>query len=66
MAREIIVTIGVNGDVQIETKGYNGAECLKATAALEKKLGAKTRDIKTREFSEKAQSVNVAKQTGRS
>lgn len=50
MAREIIVTVSPTGDTQIETKGFAGTECLKETADLERKLGAKTLDKPTREM----------------
>jgi hypothetical protein len=61
MAREIIVTVDAQGNTVVTTTGFSGAECLKATAELEKALGATTKDTKTREFSgtpNTAQSVN--------
>ncbi len=49
--REIIITVSVEGETTIETKGFKGTECLKETAALELALGGvKMSDIKTREF----------------
>jgi hypothetical protein len=37
--RQIIVTLPLKGPVQIETKGFTGNACLKATASLKAKLG---------------------------
>lgn len=54
MAREIIVTVDANGNTVIETKGFSGSDCLKATMDLEKALGATTADRKTREFNQQA------------
>lgn len=49
MGRKIIVHI--NGDsVTFETKGYRGADCQKATRALERELGTVTSDTKTSEY----------------
>jgi hypothetical protein len=39
-----------DGAATIETSGFVGAECLKATAALEAALGKKTSDRPTREM----------------
>ena len=63
--KEIIVTIGTDGSSKVETKGFAGAECLKATADLEAALGKKTNDTKTREFHATASATNVAKQGNR-
>lgn len=48
--KEIIVTIDPDGSTTVETKGFAGAECLAATLNLEKALGKKIDDVKTREF----------------
>lgn len=53
--REIIVDIDKDGNSVITTKGFKGSDCLKATADLEKALGAKTSDVKTREYSQAAE-----------
>jgi hypothetical protein len=50
MGREIFVTVDAQGNTVIETKGFSGSDCLKATMELEKALGAKTSDRKTREY----------------
>ena len=39
-----------DGAVTITTEGFRGAECLAATAALERDLGETTGDRKTGEF----------------
>lgn len=49
MGREIHVTITKTGDTQIETKGFVGTDCVKETADIERALGAKTKDVPTRE-----------------
>lgn len=59
MAREIIVTVDAQGNTVIETKGFTGSDCLKATADLEKALGVKTEDRKTREYNQTATNVNT-------
>lgn len=48
--KQIIVTIGADGTPTVETKGFAGAECLKATAALEAALGGATKIERTAEF----------------
>lgn len=48
--KQIIVTIGADGAPVVETKGFKGAECLKATAALEAALGGSVAVEKTPEF----------------
>ena len=45
----ITVTIH-KGNVQIETKGFPGAECREATAAIEKALGGVESERLTPEF----------------
>lgn len=64
MATEIIVTVGADGSTKIETRGFKGADCLKATADLERKLGVTTGDVKTREFTERPTAANIQKNRG--
>lgn len=64
MATEIIVTFDAQGNSRIETKGFKGADCLKATADLERALGTKTSDTKTREYSQRADAVDVQRNRG--
>tara|TARA_R110002110_G_scaffold92311_2_gene240691 strand:+ start:217 stop:402 length:186 start_codon:yes stop_codon:yes gene_type:complete len=56
--KEIIVTIDAQGNTVITTKGFAGTECLKETAEIEKALGAKTKDERTRESFTAARQVN--------
>jgi hypothetical protein len=53
MAEEITLVFDGRA-VQITTKGFKGAGCLKATEELERALGKKTGDRKTSEFYETA------------
>lgn len=49
MAKTITVTFD-KGEATVETKGFTGGDCLKATLELEDALGGKTADRKTAEF----------------
>lgn len=53
--KEITVDIDANGNTKVTTKGFEGAECLQATAALEAALGVKTSLQPTPEMHKKAQ-----------
>lgn len=61
--REIIITVGRTGDSKIETKGFAGSECLKETIDIERKLGAKTKDVHTAEM--RSQSATNTAKVGR-
>jgi hypothetical protein len=51
MTRRIIeVTVSPTGETTIQTKGYAGSDCLRATKALEQALGVTTNDRKTSEY----------------
>jgi DUF2997 family protein len=50
MTRIIEVTVSPKGDVTIETKGYTGADCLRASKSLEQALGVPSSDRKTAEY----------------
>ena len=50
MPKEIIVTVSASGEITVETKGYKGASCKDATAALEKSLGVVREDKKKPEY----------------
>ncbi|SFR12456.1 DUF2997 domain-containing protein [Desulfoscipio geothermicus] len=39
IGKEIIITVSPDGNVNIEAQGYQGRECIKATASFEKDLG---------------------------
>jgi hypothetical protein len=47
--KKIIVTIPIEGEMTIETKGYSGGSCKDATKFLEA-LGEKTSDKNTAEY----------------
>jgi hypothetical protein len=55
--KQIDVLIDESGNPTIETSGFTGGECAAETAALEKALGAKTRDTKTPEYWKQNQGV---------
>jgi DUF2997 family protein len=50
MPRIIEVTVSPKGDVTIETKGYTGVDCLRASKSLEQALGVPSSERKTAEF----------------
>ena len=50
MARLIEVTVSPQGETTIQTKGYAGADCLRASKFLEQALGVAASDSKTSEF----------------
>lgn len=50
MAQEIVIDIDANGDVRIEGKGIEGADCTKLTAAIEAALGDTTQQVKKPEY----------------
>lgn len=51
---EVIITIGPEGQTTVEAKGYKGASCKEATAAIERALGTVTDDVLTPEFRQSA------------
>jgi Protein of unknown function (DUF2997) len=50
MARIIEVTVSPAGEATVRTRGYTGAECLKASLFVEKALGIPSAEVKTAEF----------------
>jgi len=48
--KQILIHVGPDGHVTIETKNYEGASCLGATRDLEKALGLTIIDQPTSEF----------------
>lgn len=50
MARIIEVTVTPKGETTVQTKGYQGSDCLKASRFLEEALGVTTADRKSVEF----------------
>jgi hypothetical protein len=50
MPRVIEVVVSPQGEAVVQTKGYAGADCLKASKFLETALGVVARESKTGEF----------------
>jgi hypothetical protein len=51
MSRKIIeVTVSPTGETTLQTKGYAGQDCLRASKALEQALGVTTSERKTSDF----------------
>jgi hypothetical protein len=50
MARVIEVVVSPKGETTVQTKGYAGADCLRASQFLEQALGVASADRKTGEF----------------
>lgn len=59
MAKEIRMQVSPEGEITITTVGFKGAECLKATAELEKALGKKTSDQPTAEMKQQEAKSNA-------
>jgi len=54
MARVIEVVVSPQGETTVQTKGYDGADCLKASKFLEQALGVVSAERKSAEFYETA------------
>lgn len=52
--RIIEVIVSPQGEATVQTKGYAGADCLRASKFLEDSLGVSTSDQKTSEFYQEA------------
>jgi hypothetical protein len=50
MSRVIEITVSPKGEATVQTKGYAGADCLRASRFLEQALGTPSADQKTAEF----------------
>jgi len=61
MAKEIMITIDPEGNTTVEAFGYTGPECLEATEAFEKILGASAGRQKKKEFYVQEQGKVVGK-----
>lgn len=48
--KQIIVTVEQSGEIKIDAVGFKGAACEKATAAIERALGARSGGAKKPEF----------------
>ena len=52
MSRIIEVTVSTKGETTVQTKGYEGSDCLRASRFLEEALGVTTTDCKSAEYYE--------------
>ena len=59
--KEIIVDIGLDGEVKVETKGYKGKSCTDASKFIEEALGTVTSNKFTPEYYQKEQEKNTIK-----
>ena len=50
MNRVIELVVSPQGEVTVETKGYTGSDCVKASRFLEKALGTPVSERKTAEY----------------
>ncbi len=62
MARVIEVIVSPKGETTVQTKGYAGADCLRASKFLEQALGVASADHKTSEFYLTAQAEQHVRQ----
>lgn len=57
--KTIEVTVGADGNLEVETKGYKGNECLKATEEIENAIGKRGRSRATPEAYQREQAAKV-------
>jgi hypothetical protein len=50
MSRIIEVIVSPQGEITVQTRGYRGSDCLRASKFVEQALGVATDDRKTAEF----------------
>jgi hypothetical protein len=63
MSQRIIeVTVSPQGETTVQTRGYAGADCLRASKFLEQALGVTTADARTSEFYQAAAQQQQARQ----
>lgn len=55
MTKIIEVIVSPTGETSIQTKGYQGSDCIQASKFLEKALGVVATEQKTAEFYQSAQ-----------
>lgn len=48
--KSVEITVSPTGEIKVETKGFQGAECLSASRDYEKALGVVTSDKKTGDY----------------
>jgi hypothetical protein len=62
MARVLEVTVSPRGETTVQTRGYAGADCLRASRFLEEALGAPTAERRTAEFYQAAPARQQARE----
>ena len=62
MPRIIAVVVSPQGEATVQTKGYAGADCLRASRFLEDALGGVADERKTAEFYQPVQAEQQARQ----
>jgi hypothetical protein len=62
MPRAIEVVVSPQGEATVQTRGYAGADCLRASKFLEQALGVATADRATAEFYQQAAAEQQARQ----
>jgi hypothetical protein len=62
MPRIIEVVISPSGETTVQTKGYAGADCVRASKFLEQALGVPTAEHTTAEYYQEAAAQQEARQ----
>jgi hypothetical protein len=62
MPRIIEVTVSPTGETTVQTRGYAGADCLRASKFLEQSLGVIVNETKTTEFYQASEQQQHAQQ----
>ena len=62
MPRIIEVVVSPQGEATVQTKGYAGGDCLRASKFLEDALGVVAQERKTAEFYQPVQAEQQARQ----
>lgn len=61
MSEQIIITVDDQGSTKVEVKGHAGSGCARLTEQLENDLGQTTKDVKTGEYYQQAQTKQTAR-----
>ncbi len=59
--KTIEVLVGTTGEIQIDSIGFKGPDCEKATAFLEQALGVVGKKVKKPEYHQRANATNQQK-----
>lgn len=62
MNQRIEITISPKGEARVETKGFAGQACRKASEFLEKALGQRTSEVFTADFHQHVHAASVRQQ----